>query len=205
MKLLLVEDHRIVALGCRTLFADQGQIEILEAPTIAAARSLLEKTAVDIAIVDTDLPDGSGLEFLRVLRNDYPSVRVIVLSPDSTPMQAMQAVESGAVAFVSKAGDPLELRDAVFAAERGERWLPADLVQQMALLRSRGKSPASILSDREISVLRELVRGRSMAEIAGTLSVSYKTVTNDCASLRAKLNARTNPQLVRVALDLKIA
>lgn len=205
MKLLIVEDHRLTVMGCRALFAAQGRIEIAEASTLAAARTFLEKSGAHIAIVDTDLPDGSGLEFVRALRSEHPNVRVIVLSPDNTPVQAMHAVESGAMAFVSKAADPLELRDAVMAVERGERWLPGDLVQQMALMRSRGKSPASVLSDREVSVLRELVRGRSMAEIAGALSVSYKTVTNDCASLRTKLNARTNPQLVRVALDLKIA
>ncbi len=205
MKLLIVEDHRIIVMGCRALFAEHPRIEIVEAATIAAARSVLAKTAINIAIIDIDLPDGSGLEFVKVVRSEHQSVRVVVLSPDSTPVQAMQAIESGAMAFVSKDVDPLELRDAVLAVEKGERWLPADLVQQMALLRSRGNSPSSILSDRELSVLRELVRGRSMAEIAGALSVSYKTVTNDCASLRSKLKARTNPQLVRVALDLKIA
>jgi DNA-binding NarL/FixJ family response regulator len=205
VKLLIVEDHRIIVMGCRALFADHARIEILEAATVAAARSILAKASANIAIIDTDLPDGSGLEFVRAMRSEHPSVRVIVLSPDSTPVQAMQAIEAGAMAFVSKAADPAELRDAVLAVEKGERWLPADLVQQMALMRSPGKSPASALSDREVSVLRELVRGRSMAEIAGALSVSYKTVTNDCAALRTKLNARTNPQLVRVALDLKIA
>jgi DNA-binding NarL/FixJ family response regulator len=131
-------------------------------------------------------------------------VRVVILSPDSTVVQAMHAMEAGAMAFVSKTADPADLRTAIMAVDKGERWLAMDLVQQMALMRSRGTGRSSALSDREISVLRELVRGRSMAEIAGVLSVSYKTVTNDCAALRAKLNARTNPQLVRVALELKL-
>lgn len=205
MKLLIVEDHRIILMGVRALFGKDVRIEIAEAHTLAAARACLAGALPNIVIIDTDLPDGSGLEFAKALRTSHPGLRVIVLSPDNTAVHAMQAIEAGAMAFVCKCADPADLRAAVLAVERGDRWLPADLVQQMALMRSRGHMPSSVLSERETSVLRELVRGRSMAEIAGTLSVSYKTVTNDCASLRTKLNARTNPQLVRIALDLKLA
>ncbi len=101
-ELLIVEDHRIVVMGCRALFAEHPRIEIVEAALLLRRGRSSRKANVNIAIIDTDLPDGAGLEFVRIMRSEHQSVRVIVLSPDSTPVQAMQAIESGAMAFVSK-------------------------------------------------------------------------------------------------------
>ena len=205
VKLLIVKEHRLAILGCRAVLANDPHVEIAQAETLAAARTAIADSKPDVLLIGAHLPDGSGLDFTKELRAAQSGVKAIIFSPGNTAVQAMQAIEAGAVAFVTRATDPMDLRAAILAVARGERWFPADLVQEMALMRSRGSSPAAALSDREIRVLRELVRGRSMAEIAGTLTVSYKTVTNDCSSLRTKLNARTNPQLVRIAMEMRLA
>lgn len=205
MKVLIIEDHGIVVSGCRALFAEDQNVELIEANSLSAARKALNGIRPDVIVADINLPDGSGLEFTRTLLAEDPLAKVIVFSMSDAPILAAQAIDAGAQGYVSKNGNPMDLREAVFALERGERWLPDNLVQEVALLRASGSALQPALSEREARVLRGLVDGRSMAEIASELDISYKTVANDCAALRAKLSARTNPHMVRIALDMKIA
>lgn len=203
MKVLVVEDHAIVFSGCRALFADDPDIDLVEARSVASARDQFDAVEPDIVIIDINLPDGSGLDLTRELLAHNRDTKIVVFSMSDAPMLAMQAIEYGAKGYVSKNGDPGELREAVFALQNGKRWLPPELVQEMALV-SAGVAHIPKLSDREVEVLRGLARGRSMAETAGELGVSYKTIASDCSVLRSKLNARTSSEMVRIAAELKL-
>lgn len=204
MKLLVVEDHPIVISGCRALFSDEDDVAMIEARTASDARDAMREHAPDVAVVDINLPDGSGLELTREFVSLYPDARIVVFSMSDTPMIAVQAIECGAKSYVSKNGNPFDLKDAVFAVGRGEPWISDDLIQEIALLRAKAPGTSALLSDREHQVLRMLTRGRSMAEIANEISVSYKTIAGDCAMLRSKLNARTSSEMIRIAVELKL-
>jgi DNA-binding NarL/FixJ family response regulator len=204
VKLLVVEDHPIVISGCRALFSEDDGVTMIEARTASAARTAMKEQSPDVTVIDINLPDGSGLELTREFVARDPDARIVVFSMSDTPMLAIQAIECGAKSYVSKNGNPLDLRDAVLAVARGESWISDDLVQEMALLRARAPGTTSLLSEREHLVLRMLARGRSMAEIANDISVSYKTIAADCATLRTKLNARTSSEMVRIAVELKL-
>lgn len=204
MKLLIVEDHPIVISGCRALFSSMNGMAIAEAWTAAEARVAVVREAPDVAIIDINLPDGSGLELTREFISRDPGARIVVFSMSDTPILAIQAVQAGAKGYVSKTGGSTDLREAVLAVGRGETWISDDLVQEMALLRAQNSETAELLSEREQLVLRMLARGRSMAEIANDISVSYKTVASDCAVLRKKLGARTSTEMVRIAVEMKL-
>ena len=204
MKLLVVEDHPIVISGCRALFSGDDDVTMIEVRTVLEAREAMRDHAPDVTVVDINLPDGSGLELTREFMKQYPDARVIVFSMSDTPMIAVQAIECGAKSYVSKNGNPFDLRDAVFAVGRGEPWISDDLIQEIALLRVRAPGTSALLSDREHQVLRMLTRGRSLAEIADEISVSYKTIASDCAMLRSKLHARTSSEMIRIAVELKL-
>ncbi|MFT3731911.1 MAG: response regulator transcription factor [Hyphomicrobium sp.] len=204
MKLLIVEDHPIVISGCRALFSQIDGMTIVEAQTAADARVAVAQETPDVAIIDINLPDGSGLELTREFIARDPAARIVVFSMNDAPMLAIQAIEAGARGYVSKTGGSTDLREAVFAVGRGETWISDDLVQEMAILRAQNSTSRELLSEREQLVLRMLARGRSMAEIANDISVSYKTVASDCAILRKKLGARTSTEMVRIALEMKL-
>jgi len=204
VKLLVVEDHPIVISGCRALFTEDAGVTMIEARTAAAARLALKDDAPDVSVIDINLPDGSGLELTREFIAHDPEAKIVVFSMSDTPMLAIQAVECGAKSDFSKNGSPSDLKDAVFAVARGEIWISDDLIQEMALLRAKAFGATTFLSEREHQVLRMLARGRSMAEIANDISVSYKTVAADCAMLRTKLGARTSSELIRIAVELKL-
>jgi two-component system, NarL family, invasion response regulator UvrY len=204
VKLLIVEDHPIVISGCRALFSLNDDVTIMEARTAAEARSAILREPPDVMIVDINLPDGSGLELTRELVAREPEARIVVFSMNDTPILAIQAIQAGAKGYVSKNGGPADLRQAVLAVARGETWISDDLIQEMALLRARNEETAELLNEREQLVLRLLARGRSMAEIANDISVSYKTVASDCTILRKKLGARTSTEMVRIAVEMKL-
>lgn len=204
MKLLIVEDHPIVISGCRALFSLNDDVTVVEARTAAEARSAVMREPPDVMIIDINLPDGSGLELTREFVARDPEARIVVFSMNDTPILAIHAIQAGARGYVSKNGGPADLREAVLAVARGESWISDDLVQEMALLRAQNEEAVELLSEREQLVLRLLARGRSMAEIANDISVSYKTVASDCASLRKKLGARTSTEMVRIAVEMKL-
>ncbi|PPC85107.1 MAG: DNA-binding response regulator [Hyphomicrobium sp.] len=204
MKVLVIEDHPIVIQGCRALFAEDTDVTMIEARTAAAGRALYASENPEIVVVDINLPDGSGLELTGEILAKDPHAKIVVFSMSDAPVLAIQALEIGARGYVSKNGDPMSLHNAVRALARGEKWLPDDLVQEMALLRAGASGSTPVLSERELLILRALVRGRSMAEIASDIEVSYKTVAADCSAIRTKLNARTSSEMVRIAVELRI-
>jgi DNA-binding NarL/FixJ family response regulator len=132
VKLLVVEDHPIVISGCRALFSDDANVSMIEVCTASAAREAMKEHSPDVAVVDINLPDGSGLELTRELVGQYPEARIVVFSMSDTPMIAVQAIECGAKSYVSKNGNPFDLRDAVFAVARGEPSISDDLIQEIA-------------------------------------------------------------------------
>ncbi len=202
LKVLVVEDHSIVIAGCRAMFADDPDVLLVAARTVEEGRRMQVTERPDVTVVDINLPDGSGLDLARDLSTG--GAKIIVFSMSDAPVLAMQAIESGALGYVSKSGDPEELREAVYAVQSGRRWLPSSLLQEVALLRVDRSRRQLMLSDRQIQILKALVRGKSMAEIADDLDVCYKTVATDCVAMRTKLNARTSSEMVRVAAEMKI-
>lgn len=205
MKVLVVDDHPIVLSGCRALFAEEPDLEMLEARDAESAHNLFNSALPEIVIIDVNLPDVSGFELARRILSNEPDARIIMFSMNDDPLFAAQAIECGAKGYVSKNGDPVELLSAIRNVESGGVALPGDIAVRVALLRfGRQDQPGSRLSARDVEILRLLAKGRSMSEIADLLNISYKTVATACAALRSKLNARTPMELVRIAVEQKI-
>jgi len=200
MKLLVVDDHPIVVAACRTLFESESEFSVIGAQSAAAARRDVRRFHPDIVIVDLNLPDASGLEFIRELRRDHPLLKIIVFSVSHETRIAVQALHLGAMAVVCKLGETETLREAVFAAARGEVQIPDALKDELAAV---SQSDARF-TGREQEVLRQLSNGRSIMDIASALGVSYSTVAKLCSALREKFEARSLPELVRIATELKL-
>ena len=105
--------------------------------------------------------------------------------------------EAGARAYVTKNGDPRDFVEAVKEVARGEVWLPPDLARKLAFAGAEGANPLSRLTPREMEIMRLVARGENLSQVAHALGVSYKTVANSCALIKAKLGVRTTADLVR--------
>jgi two-component system, NarL family, invasion response regulator UvrY len=206
MRVLIVDDHRIVASGCRALFADDPEIDIVEASDAESGERVFGERHPDICVLDINLPTVSGFELARRLLALDSSARIIMFSMNDDPVFAARAIEVGAKGFVSKTGDPQELVDAIREIAKGGVYLPPAIAQSIAFGGpSFARSPLTKLTAREMEILRLLSAGKCLSEIAWLIHSSYKTVANTSSIMRHKLGVRTSAELVRLAIENGVA
>jgi len=202
MRVLIVDDHRIVASGCRALFADDAEIDIVEAADAESGERVFGERHPDICVLDINLPTVSGFELARRLLALDSSARIIMFSMNDDPVFAARAIEVGAKGFVSKTGDPHDLVEAIREVAKGGVYLPAAIAQRIAFAGpSFAQSPISKLTSREMEILRLISAGKSLSEISWLIHSSYKTVANTSSIMRHKLGVRTSAELVRLAIE----
>jgi two-component system invasion response regulator UvrY len=205
LRVLVVDDHPIVISGCRALLEADPRVEVFEAQDGASGFAAFFDRRPDVAVIDINLPGHSGLELLRRILERAPQARLIVFSMNDDPVVAARAIEAGAKGYIAKNDDPALFAEAVRAVADGGLYLHPEMARQIAFLRAGANVNAiSGLSPRELEILRLLAAGRTMAQIADLLDVSYKTIANNCTQLKQKLGARSAVDLMRIALSARI-
>jgi two-component system, NarL family, invasion response regulator UvrY len=206
MRILIADDHPIVASGCRTVLADEPDIVLLEAADAESAEHLFVTERPDICLIDINLPTVSGFELARRVLAHDAAARIIIFSMNDDPVYLARAIEVGARGFVSKNGDPQNLVEAIREVGKGGVYLPPALARSMAFAGPKvARNPLSRLNSREMEILRLLSAGKSLSEIAWMVHSPYKTVANTSAIIRQKLGVRTAAELVRLAIESGVA
>jgi two-component system, NarL family, invasion response regulator UvrY len=206
MRVLIVDDHPIVASGCRALLAGDGDIVLLEASDAESGERAFASEHPDICVIDINLPTVSGFELARRIRARDEAARIIMFSMNDDPIFAARAIEVGAKGYVSKSGDPCDLVEAIRQVGNGGTYLPTAIAQSIAFAGPAfAQSPLSKLTAREMEILRLLGAGKSLSEIAWLVQASYKTVANTSSIMRQKLGVRTSSELVRLAIESGVA
>jgi two-component system invasion response regulator UvrY len=206
MRVLIVDDHPIIVAGCTAMLAGESDIEVFDACDAETGLQAYMERRPDVAVVDIGLPGASGFELARrILRLD-PQARIVVFSMNDDAIFAARAIDAGARGYVTKNDDPYLLLRAVREVAAGGVFLMPKIANRLAFEKNAGASnPLSGLNSRELEILRMLGRGLSMAEIADAAQVSYKTIANSCSIIKRKLGARTPMDLVRIAIEQKLA
>lgn len=180
IRLLVVDDHRLVREGLVYLLSDCPGIEIVGA--IADGAGAIESAAAlhpDVVLLDIALPDIDGLDVIEEIRTRSPKTRVLMVSMHSEAEYARVAAERGASGLISKSACPECLVDAIRCVARGE-FLPIE----------------GELSPREREILERIAAGKTNAEIGKDLTIREKTVDGHCERLMGKLGIHTRAGLV---------
>jgi DNA-binding NarL/FixJ family response regulator len=205
LRVLVVDDHPIVISGCRALLETDPVVEVVEAEDGEAGFAAFFASKPDVALIDINLPGLSGLELMRRILERDPAARIVVFTMNDNPVVAARAIEAGARGYIAKNDDPALFADAVKAVAGGGLYLHPEMARQIAFLRAGANANGiTSLSPREVEILRLLAAGRTMAQIADLLDVSYKTIANNCTQLKQKLGARSAMDLMRIALGAGI-
>jgi DNA-binding NarL/FixJ family response regulator len=202
IRLLIADDHPVVRSGLRRIAEEDTGITVAaEASNGVEAIAAMQNAIVDVVLLDVSMPGAPFMETLRRLRDDHPSVRVLVLSAHPEDQWALRALKAGASGYLTKDHSPSQLVEAVRRVFRGGRYVSPELADRMASLLGSGfgAAPHEMLSDREFEVLRRLGAGYSVKEIAAAMKLSPKTVSTYRSRVLAKLGVSSNADLVRYA------
>lgn len=200
IRLFIADDHPIVRAGLKGIVADEGDINVVgETSTGVGLSQLLRKTPTDVLLLDVSMPGPGLVPLLDELREIHPTIAVLVLSVHPEEQYATRALRAGARGYLTKDHSPDQLVSAVRKVFAGGRYVSATLAERLAAELSNDVKglPHERLSDREFEVLCLLGSGRTVTEIANTLSLSVKTVSTYRVRLLEKLPATSNADLVR--------
>jgi DNA-binding NarL/FixJ family response regulator len=207
IRLLLADDHAILRSGLRQLFSSAGDVTVVdEAEDGPQVIDKLREHQVDVVLLDLSMPGTSGVDLVARLSDRYPRLAIVVLSMHNEPQIAERALKAGAAGYVTKDSDAATLLAAVRTAAGGGRFIAPKIAQKLVFraMEATPGLPHERLSDRELAVMQLLVRGESVADIAGVLSISAKTVSTHKARLLQKMGLRNGTELLRYAIDHKL-
>jgi two-component system, NarL family, invasion response regulator UvrY len=205
VKVLVVDDHAVVRAGLRRLLVTLPDVEIFDAATGREALSFVQRQQPDLVLLDLHLPGIGGIELLRRLIGASPNVRILVFSMHAATMYAARALQAGARGYVSKNASPEELQIALRRVIDGGRYVEREIAQELAVHGPVAADPWNRLTERDLEILRLLSEGRSLAQIAAAIGVSYKTVANICTQIKAKLGVTRTADLVRLSIEMGVS
>ena len=203
MKLMLVDDHQVVRQGIASLLRSMiRNLEITEVETGQEAVTSYARLQPDLVLLDMGLPDISGLEVGRRIRQRWRGAAILFFTMhDELPM-VRQALDVGGLGFVSKSCAPEELAEAVRRVAAGQPYIEHPIATRLAMNQERPVDHRlKDMTQREMEVLLMYARGESIPGIAQRLCVSNKTVSNHLAMLKSKLQVGSSVELIHLAVD----
>jgi two-component system, NarL family, invasion response regulator UvrY len=204
LHILVVDDHAIVREGLvRILEIKDRSWTVAEAGNGFQALEHMKREPVDLVLVDLSMPGMSGIDLIRRIRSEHPSVPVMVLSMHAEEQYALRAFKAGAAGYLTKDRASDELVSAVTKVAGGGVYVTASLAEQVVhQLSGLGRAPRhSVLTDRELDVLRRIVNGERLSDIAVTLHLSIKTVSTHKRRIQDKLGLASTAALVRYGME----
>jgi DNA-binding NarL/FixJ family response regulator len=204
MRVLLVDDHQMVREGLRAILErSEGCTVVGEAASGREAVELARSLKPDVVVMDVAMSDMNGIEATRQILAGMPAARIVALSSHSDRRYVKAILGAGACGYVLKANAYDELRRAVEAAARGNKYLCADVTEHViegALGHGVPASAYEILGSREVEVLQLLAEGLTSSEIAARLRIATSTVETHRRNLMRKLNLHSIAELTKYAV-----
>ncbi|MBR1387950.1 MAG: response regulator transcription factor [Alloprevotella sp.] len=198
INIIIADDHYVVAEGIARLIEDSGTARVVGITcNISDTCTGIETHMPDVLLLDIALPDGDGLEAIEKFTALNPDMRIIVFTTYAEPNVIRRAFESGAHGYLLKSTTAEELMFGIEKVAQGETYICKESKQ----LTSAQTEVVPTLTKRELEILRLIVAGYSIKEIAGQLYLGFETVHTYTKYLRQKLGVNNMASLVRVAIE----
>lgn len=205
IRLYFVDDHPLVLEGLRSLLRYETDIELVgQTRNGQSCLSFLIDHAIDVILMDSILPDISGIDLCAAIKAKYPDIIVLGLSFFKEKQYVSGMMDSGASGYVLKNADKEELLNAIHTVHAGKTYLSVDAAQAITGESKPLASRYPRLTRREKEILLLIAEGYTNPEIAEKLFISATTVDSHRKNLLAKLNARNSAMLVKCAIDNKL-
>jgi len=203
-RIFIVDDHVLIREGLKKILRTESDLTIVgEAQRGNEALDKLDKCHCDVLILDIALPDKSGLEVLKEVKDRHPKMHVIILSLYPEERYALRAMKDGADGYITKNGAAEELFLAIRIVMAGKKYVSPTFAQELVdYLQIDQKQPAhEKLSDREYQILLLIGSGKTVSQIARDLNLAASTVNTHRLHILEKMHLRTNAELVRYVFE----
>lgn len=203
LRVLIADDHAIVCEGLKQIISsDPAFMVIAEVNTAAQAMQVVRAGGIDILLLDISLPDRNGIDLLKQLKQETPSLKVLICSLHHEDAYALRALRAGAAGYLSKQCASSTLLHALHQVATGRKYIGAELAQELAAQVGSDidAEPHQRLSDREYQTLLKLATGMTVTEIAEQLTLSVKTISMYRTRLLQKMRMHNNAELTHYAI-----
>jgi two-component system, NarL family, invasion response regulator UvrY len=208
IKIIIADDHAVVRRGLKQILLESlPNAKITE---VIDAESLLKKIfneSWDLVISDISMPGLSGLDILQQIKKYNPKLPVLILSMYSEDLYAIRVLKAGASGFLNKDFVPEQLMNAVNRLLRGKKFITPNIAEKLAcaLDLDDNKLPHEGLSNREFEVFKYIASGQTVSDIASRLSLSVTSISTYRARIIAKMNLKTNADIMLYSIENKLS
>ena len=200
-RILLADDHSIIRRGIIQILKDEyPDIEITE---VGDGESIIKEVTFhdfDLVISDLDMPGISGLDALEKIKLIRPDLPVLILSVFTEDLYAVRILKAGGAGYMNKNAAPFELINAVRRIALGKKYISPEIAEKLLINIDSGKKPHELLTNRELEILKMLAEGKTVTQIAQTLSSALTTISTHRGRILEKLGLSTNSELTRYAI-----
>lgn len=204
IQILIIDDQALVRTGLRHILDQSNEVTtITEASSGEAALRRCRKLCPDVILLSVNLPGLTGFEITRKLKISHPKAKIIVLAVHAKPPYPTRLMDAGASGYLTRDCEAKELLLAIKMVAGGQRYIGGEAAKQLALSMLSGgnkQSPFEDLSAREMEVMLKITDGRRIPDIASLMCLSPKTVSTYKYRILGKLGARSEVELVRMAM-----
>jgi len=204
-RIVLADDHSFIRLGLIQILKDEyPSVEIIE---VSDGEALIKEVTLhecDLVISDLDMPGRSGLEALQQIKLIKPDLPVLILSIYSEDLYAVRVLKAGASGYLNKNAAPDELINAIKRISLGRKYITPEIAEKLLIQNTDDKQPHELLSNREFEIFKLLAFGKTITQIAESLSLALTTVSTHRSKIMEKLNLTTNSSLTRYAIAHRI-
>jgi DNA-binding NarL/FixJ family response regulator len=202
IKILIVDDHPLILEGIKALLADNDTINVVGTASNAFdAIAFLRYNAVDIALLDINLPDISGIDLCKKIKEEFPNIRCIALSTFSERSYISRMIQNGAMGYLLKNSSREEILTAIQQVYGGGYFMNVNLDESIP---SENLKPSPFLTPREKEVLELIAEGLTNQQIADQLFVSVLTINSHRKNLLTKFEVNNTASLIKLAAHQKL-
>jgi two-component system invasion response regulator UvrY len=201
-RIILADDHSFIRLGLIEILKDE--YPAAEIKQVGDGETLIKEVTLhdwDLVISDLDMPGRSGLEALEQIKLIKPELPVLILSIYAEDLYAVRVLKAGASGYLNKNSAPDELITAVQRISLGKKYITAEIAEKLLMSGDDTKKPHELLTNREFEIFKLLALGKTVTQIAESLSLALTTISTYRSRIMEKLNLSTNSDLTRYAIS----
>jgi DNA-binding NarL/FixJ family response regulator len=199
-KIIIADDHSFIRMGLIQILKDEyPSAEIHEAADGESLVKEVMKQDFDLVISDLDMPGRNGLEALEQIKLIKPGLPVIILSIYTDDLYAVRALKAGASGYLNKNAAPYELIKAIERVQLGKKYITSEIAEKLLEQKDVSK-PHQLLTNREFEIFKMLAQGKTVSQIAESLSLAITTISTHRSHIMEKMGFSSNADLTRYAI-----